>query len=228
MKKINFAASLLSFFTITLVQFSCNTINKKEDNSRLKTHERLNISLFPSEEKTINYVDSISLKDSIILTENTLNDVKSTLKFYSDQEKFWWNKLERLEKEKFNLIQRLVEEVSYNKHVQKEELEYAKAIAKKIKAQFMMRSELQDTLKDPTHDKYLAELFYTCDQIKDIQNQSLYNELKQEIQHINTDLVLLYRTKHGDSVNLFNHAVDSLSAEIKEKKLVFVKVKGYY
>jgi hypothetical protein len=229
-KSIRKITSLATIAAIASL-WSCTsepTENKTKVEITDSTQVMLDTSLYPVEQMTLKYVDSISLTDSIVLVEPKTKDLKSEMAFYRIQEKYFWNKLERQEKYKFDLIDRLVKEISYNPETKEEELSYIQGLRKKIKAQFMMHHELADTVKDGVHDAYLGELFKRGDKIKNMFNHSLYKELKDEITTINSESILNYRIAHMQAAVLVNQQVDALKPKLIAQKLDTNKIENLY
>ena len=94
MKKSYFKLSFVIVSALAITQYSCTSESDSNTDKKSTPESKLDLSLYPVEEKALNYVDSISLTDTVSLIDNDKKDVKNHLTFLSNQKKFWWKKLE--------------------------------------------------------------------------------------------------------------------------------------
>jgi hypothetical protein len=207
--------------SIFLLQ-SCKSEDKKDKISTEQTEEaKLDITLTPADKLTIAYVDSIAIKDTIIMPVYPKgDDLKSKMVYLRSQADYFWNLLERQEHAKFKNIDRLIKEISFNENHKPEDLKHIEELALKVKSQFIMRHELAiDTVKDSVHDKCLFEIFRIGDAIKDMGKFSLYGELKTEISRINNEDIISYRTAYLNAATLVNQNIEEHKDELVKQNI---------
>lgn len=227
MKKVLLIPSSIFALAQIFLLSSCKNEPKEENEQKTVVIAALNLEISEENQKAINYLNSISLEDTVAYYTPKMMDAPGLADYYRNQEKYFWNFLMRVEKEKFNNIDRLVKEISFNDKHKAEDLEYAQKLANKIKGFVVLRDELQETQKDSLFDLHLNEIYKIGDNTEGMEKFTLYQELKNEINQ-STNFLASLRIAHAKSIDQLNRNIDSLKIQLAPLGIDTNKASNYY
>lgn len=228
MKNNSFTYKILIAGLSIVTLFSCKSENKESTDSKEETNTELDLSLSNTDKEVINALSSITKPDTLIAPSyESLKTVEQMLTYLRNRESYTWKYLAFTESEKYANVDRMIEEIGFNNSHKPSDIKKAKIISQKLKALFLRRKDINDVSKiqnDALNDSLLSAIFEIGELTPNMENHSLFGELRSEILEQNNNLIVNLRGIHSTAANNLNEFIDLNIEEIKSQGLNAEKV----